>query len=218
MSRSKLPPPAPNQSPPDAPPPSYSESLDAPQSADPIISRVCTLIDSYISPYLYGDPSTTLVIVPSNVAALIPTSTESSPSKKAPSTGFTNETLVGFPSEDSSIIIRLSGSEHRLEFWQRASVLRELNEQLRRKLSFEGHRVVSSPPKTKAGIPARIAGSKDVDWRSVERAALMDGEARASVKVTDVCLRTENELGLYETRTGKALVVRVEVGVCEVDD
>ncbi|KAL8748952.1 MAG: hypothetical protein Q9184_007008 [Pyrenodesmia sp. 2 TL-2023] len=210
--------PAPNQSPPDAPPPSYSEGPNAPQSTDPIISHVCTLIDSYISPYLSGNPSTTLVIVPSNVTALIPASIESSSSKKAPSIGFTNETLVGFPSEDISFIIRLSGLEHRLEFWQRASVLRELNNQLHRKLSLEGHRVVSGPLKTKAEIPARIAGSRDVNWRSLERAALMEGEARASVEMTEVCLRIENDLGLYETRTGRALVVQVEVRFREADD
>ncbi|KAI4196052.1 MAG: hypothetical protein LQ346_003307 [Caloplaca aetnensis] len=202
----------------DAPPPSYSESVNAPPWADPVISRVDTLIDSHISPYLYENPSINLVIVPSNVANLIPAATEPSSHKKALSNGFPNETLVGFPSEIISIIVRLSGSEHRLEFWQRTSVLRELNLQLRRKLSFEGHRVVSSPLKAKANNPARIAGSKEVDWRSIERTPLSDGEARASTEVTEVCLRIENELGLYETRSGKALVVKVEFGVREDDD
>lgn len=77
---------------------------------------------------------------------------------------------------------------------------------------------MSGPTKAKAKMPARIAGSKDVDWSSVERTPLSDGDARASVEVTEVCLRIENEMGLYETRTGRALVVKVEVGVREDDD
>ncbi|KAL8900386.1 MAG: hypothetical protein Q9207_005725 [Kuettlingeria erythrocarpa] len=219
MSRSELPAPTtPKGFSADAPPPSYSESVNALPSADPIISRVRTLIDTHISPYRYNNPSINFVIVPSNVTTLIPAPTEPSSCKEVLSNGFPNETLLGFPPEDISIIIRLFGSEHRLEFWQRTSVLRELNEQLRRKLSFEGHRVVSGSLKAKANIPARIAGSKEVNWSSVERTPLSDGEARLSAEVTEVCLRLENELGLYETRSGKALIVKVEFGVREDDD
>ncbi len=90
--------------------------------------------------------------------------------------------------------------------------------QLHETLSFEGHRVVSGPLKATANIPARIAGSNEANWRSIERTPLSDGEARVSAEVTEVCLRVENELGLYETRSGKALVVKVEFGVGGDDD
>lgn len=63
-----------------------------------------------------------------------------------------------------------------------------------------------------------MPGSTHVDWKSVERSPLREGEATVSTEMKEVCLRIENEMGLYETRTGKAVVVRIVVGRAEMDD
>ena len=56
-----------------------------------------------------------------------------------------------------------------------------------------------------------------LEWQSLRQAELRGGEARVHVEVKEVCLRVENEMGLYETRSGIAVVVRVELG-CDDDD
>lgn len=38
------------------------------------------------------------------------------------------------------------------------------------------------------------------------------------MEMREACLKLENEMGLYETRSGRAIAVRVEVGVREEDD
>lgn len=55
-----------------------------------------------------------------------------------------------------------------------------------------------------------------LEWQSVRQAELRGGEARVHVEVKEVCLRVENEMGLYETRSGIAVVVSVELG-CDDD-
>ena len=41
---------------------------------------------------------------------------------------------------------------------------------------------------------------------------LSEGEVRIKVGVQDVCLRTATDMGLYETKTGKAIVIKIDVG------
>ncbi len=55
-----------------------------------------------------------------------------------------------------------------------------------------------------------------LEWQSFRQAELPGGEARVHVEVKEVCLRVENEMGLYETRSGIAVVVSVELG-CDDD-
>lgn len=43
-------------------------------------------------------------------------------------------------------------------------------------------------------------------------ASLGAGQVRVKVGLQDVCLRVVSEMGLYETRTGVAVVVGVEIG------
>ncbi|KAI4184760.1 MAG: hypothetical protein LQ348_004505 [Seirophora lacunosa] len=215
MSTLKSPFPTPTPSSPDAPPPSYSESVNA-----PLTSHVSTVVDLDISPHLAGDhATTTIILVPSNISTLIASPASGSP--KDPSAGsFTGEILVGFPANDSPAIVRISGHDNRLEFWQRAAALGELKRQLSGRLAAQGYRISRDPHhQTKPSqTSARMPGSTHVDWKSVERSPLREGEATVSTEMKEVCLRIENEMGLYETRTGKAVVVRIVVGRAEMDD
>jgi hypothetical protein len=98
-------------------------------------------------------------------------------------------------------------------------VIGELESQLRVRLSDVGYTVIHGSPKAKALGSSRIAGSQNVDWKGVERKTLTEGEARVTAEIKEVCLRIENEMGLYETRNGRAVIVRVELGMTgDMDD
>lgn len=198
----------------EAPPPSYTESLSAPRPS----SALTDVVDTYLLPHVHSatinqTASTILVIVPSNVSALSPTA-ESPSAKESTPSAFPGETLVGF--SVSPTVIRLPGAENSLEFWRRPAVLKELEARLRRTLEGEGYSIIQGSPKPQSN--ATIAGSRNVDWKSQDRKVLGEGEAKVSAEVEEVCLRIENEMGLYETRTGKAVIVRVELGVREDRD
>lgn len=61
-------------------------------------------------------------------------------------------------------------------------------------------------------IVTRGESSVGLEWQSLRQVGLKGGEARVFVEVKEVCLRVENEMGLYETRSGIAVVVSVELG------
>lgn len=166
------------------------------------------MVDSHILPHLHNHPIT-LVLVPSSVATLTPEFTSSNSATSPP---FPGESIVGLQSSVNPTVIRLSGVENGLEFWRRAPVIGELDNQLGEKLGDLGYRLDCGSSKLKAQS-SRIAGSQNADWKGVKQKALIEGEARVTVEAREVCLRIVNEMGLYETRTGKAVVVRLEVGM-----
>ncbi|KAI4257516.1 MAG: hypothetical protein L6R42_005603 [Xanthoria sp. 1 TBL-2021] len=187
-------------------PPSYSESLTASQPANPIAYRVSTLISTHILPHLKDNSTTTLVLVPFDVTPLFALpATETS--KDAKASAYTGEKLVGFDSDEDPLLIRLSDTEGGLHFWRTAAVLRELTAQLCREMISRGYRVVTGG-RSPMGL----------EWRSFQQATLMSGEARLRAEVKEVCLRVENAMGLYETRSGTAIVVKVELAYDENDD
>lgn len=198
--------------------PSYSESFVDFASSLPSLSSysqyhsaartaiISDLIRTDIMPHLHvnalsGLPQSTLVLVPSNVSALIPPTTASIDSKDAQSKpdSFPGELIIGFPTTENLTMVRLRGEEQTLEFWRQPVVVREVEQRLCETLQRD-----------KLNVFIRI--STDVHWRHLKDKALAEGEARLGVEIREICLRTENQLGLYETRTGKALVVRVEFG------
>ena len=104
-------------------------------------------------------------------------------------------------------MVRLHGQENSLEFWRQVAVLQELGQQLRSYLENSGYRVIDE---NRASIQAQRSPS--ADWSTVHKKALRDGEASFQIETKEICLRTENGMGLYETSTGKAVVVEVDVG------
>ena len=170
---------------------------------------------------LAGLSKTTLILVPSNVSALhpAPISPADSESYRNPfddvgdGETFPGEKIIGFPSPENLSLIRLHGSENTIEFWRQAAVIRDLETQLKNELRAGGHRLVEDrEDHSKDGGSRRHASVRSVEWRFAEEAAVEDGEIRVTIEVTEICLRVENVMGLYETRGGQALVVRVEVG------
>ena len=150
------------------------------------------------------------------------------------------ETVVGFPSETYVKLVRLHGAEFNSMFWRQEVVIKELESTLESRLRARGHEVVqlqsrtpqfhSSPavagpliPKPRflrwrtSGIsqqrlsPTPITTSPS-SWRFERDEILNPGHVRLKVGLREVCLRVKTEFGLYETRTGKAVVVNFEVG------
>lgn len=200
--------------------PSYSESISSSLNTTPSLPNnvararsalIFNLITSQIVPHLHssvlsGLSSTTLLIVPSNVSQLQPPQTSNADSKTSwnPEATFPQETIVGFPSAENLLLIRLQGQENSLGFWSQPVVVSELEQQLRSQLQKDGHRMI--------GGNALQRTASNVEWRTREKKALQTGEASAEVGIKEMSLRIENAMGLYETRTGKAIVVKVEVG------
>ena len=61
-------------------------------------------------------------------------------------------------------------------------------------------------------ILARRESFRNAQWISAKQKAVGPGEVDIGVECREVSLRVENEIGLFETRSGKAVIVRVEVG------
>lgn len=195
--------------------PSYSESVRSPQQhsspnylpqniAAARSASISSLITAFIIPHLHGNAlsglaSTTLILIPSNVSSLQP------PSKISPNGP--SESIVGFPSAENLTVVRLHGQENSLEFWRQSAVMQELGLQMRTHLQNSGHRVIRDDETSLQG-----PNSPNANWRTVQKDDLGNGEVRIRVETMDVCIRTENDMGLYETRTGKALNVKVDVG------
>ena len=88
------------------------------------------------------------------------------------------------------------------------SFRQELGQQIRTHLRDSGHQVIGINQTSLQG-----PSTPNADWRTIQKEEILaNGEVRVRVETTDICLRIENEMGLYETRTGKAVVVKVDVG------
>ncbi|KAL9582557.1 MAG: hypothetical protein Q9203_005441 [Teloschistes exilis] len=195
----------------DAPPPPYSESFDGHLSHTTAASSI---IDTYVLPELSSHPTTIVILVPSNVSTLICNSHE--PSKDiCTADAFPGERFMGFDSDENVVITRLTGSENRLEYWQRGAAIRMLESRLEEALIAQGYDVSYGIKNT---APARIAGSHESTWRSLERLQATEEKARIRVEAHEVCLRIENEMGLYETRSGTSIVITVEFGACNASE
>lgn len=116
------------------------------------------------------------------------------------------EKLIGFPSTVEPILIRLSDPESNIDTWRTPDTLRQMETLVRSDLARGGFQVVE-----RQATDLNLA-SKSASWSSRTRAALNYGEACVAAGLVTVCLRTENELGLFETRRGLAIVLSIDTG------
>ena len=179
-------------------PPSYEESTQAQYTNPSHSSTVHSLLYDEIVPRLQPSPystrlrSRTLVIVPSNVTTL---QTGAQDSKTA-----VQGKLVGFPSNEEPELIHLSSSEHTIEYWRQLDPPKELIELLRQYLYHQGYTTAENS-----------TDKRSTGWMNTSK-PLGDREASLVVGVQNVCMRVENEIGLFEARNGGAIVVRVKIG------
>ena len=203
-------------------PPSYAETVR--QHRTPLSTSteqysgtdlVHALLTNDLVPHIQtaissGTTSMTFVLVPSNIASLRPPAVFDS---KAASKGFSGEQLVGLPTTEELKLIRLSDPEDTYEFWQRLGSRQSLADSLHAYLVQEGYYFPEDVVKTEPlEMPADVPSNVRAGWMTVNEERLRHREANVSVAMQEVCLRIEDEMGLFGTRKGKALVVRVKLG------
>lgn len=208
---------------PDDDPPPYSESvrphaghwrkLEEHQNRPDLVHSVLT---SNIIPHIHtatsaGVQAPTLVLVPSDVVSLQSLVDADS---KAHFKRFPGEKLVGFPSTEELKLIRLVDPGNTSEYWQRLASKQSLAEGLHAFLFQEGFFFREDVASAEAfenltGIPSDLRSG----WMTVNEERLRDREASVNVSMQEVCLRVEDDMGLYETKRGKALVIRVRLGL-----
>ena len=209
--------------------PSYSESLsyESPTSlpqnlASVRTARIHLLLETHINPHLLdtthaGLSSSTLVLIPSDVPSLTPGFINDSTDRLVRQVSFRGEKVVGFPDAGNLTLIRLHGQENSFEFWRQLPVIKELERALQAQLEREN----DDSDVNQSMLPARPESrgwfkkkASSVPQQKIEKVKASGGsKVKSEVELQDVSLRTENAMGLYETKTGKAIVIKVDFNV-----
>ena len=109
--------------------------------------------------------------------------------------------------------MRLSDPDNTYEFWQRLSSRQSLADSIHAYLVQEGYFFLEDVAKVgPLEMPISVRSDSRTGWMTVNEERLRHREASVNVTMQEVCLRIEDEMGLYETRKGKALVIRVKLG------
>ncbi|KAE8408870.1 hypothetical protein BDV37DRAFT_237480 [Aspergillus pseudonomiae] len=204
------------------------------------VQRVHSLLEQYVDPLLAEQGSsglyqTTFIFIPSNVTSLHPREKSSYSTPKAPEP-------VGFPTSTVVKLVQLEGEAHTMEFWRQPAVLRELESSLRARLAASGHHVEGqegvptsaketeslksnndNKPKQKKSLWGRLTGNSEavivdrkLGWRADDGETpgrkLPRDQVRVIVEWKEVCLRVENDLGLYDNCNAPGICLSVEVG------
>ncbi|KAH5268301.1 hypothetical protein HBI71_068860 [Parastagonospora nodorum] len=222
------------------PPPSYTESAShsqPPSHLQPHTHRGQALLDqltltrtthiqstitTHIIPLLsqraaLGLARTTLALLPSDIP--LPPLEEKSEFSFGNAFGTTRPVeVIGYASDEELKTVRLEGEMDATEFWRVQAVVEELERVLREMLNRDV-RVGRSEfeevlPKRKIwerfmpGLGGEGKGSagSEVGVRHGENA----GQVLVKVRLEEVCLRTVNEFGLYDTMARQCIIVRVD--------
>lgn len=203
-------------------PPSYSDSIyakgkvsDNAKDSQDGPDLVHALLTIWIIPHVRtaissSTLSSTLIIIPSDIATLQPPVDMDA---IIPSQGFPGEKVVGFPSAEELTLIRLSNPEDTHQYWQRQATKQLLADAVHAYLVQEGYYFPEDITKTEpfermTGISSEFRKG----WMTANEEQLRHREARINVSMQEICLRVEDKMGLYETKKGKALVVRLRMG------
>ncbi|CAF9902962.1 MAG: hypothetical protein GOMPHAMPRED_000046 [Gomphillus americanus] len=224
------------------PPPAYSEKASVssalPQTTTPATlaqsfstartNRIEETIVTSIYPHLEsaahrGIARTTLVLLPTDLTTSLDVD-----NKETANTA----TVIGFPSDEFVQLIYLPYTAGTLEFWRQANVIPDLVRRLKSILGAAKDNVRSeavAPIEDSVTSPtaAPRQGFFKRTWSKPKSAPefqgidteinstqphLMPGEIDVSAAIQDVSFRVVTEMGLYETRTDKGVVVKMEIG------
>ena len=100
-------------------------------------------------------------------------------------------------------MIRLTSKEYRLESLRRPELLHQVILHLCQFLNSRGC--------LKIVIHSSQIWSHATGPRKASVADKSDAHARALARIETACLRTETDMGLYETRSGKCLILDIDV-------
>ncbi|PVI07520.1 hypothetical protein DM02DRAFT_512713 [Periconia macrospinosa] len=194
-------------------------------------THILTVIDSHILPLVeqqaaYGISETNIALLPSDVS--LPTK-----SKEKSEFSFDNDDdaekkieIIGFSSDEVPKLVQLEGQMNKTEFWRAPGVIQDMEERLRGKLNAAAATAAVSSTQTapssaadtpravsKRGFLGKLANVIEQEKRSSPFAGGTGKEAgRVMVKVRleEICLRTVNEFGLYDTLSKPCVMVRVD--------
>lgn len=168
-----------------------------------------------------GLPSTVLVLLPADIP--LPPPPEKNEFSFAGYAGAEKaedavKVVRGEGVEEAVEVVRLRGDENSSAFWRLRAVVEELERGLWDVLN-DG-RIRSTPvvqeikeaqQKKKKGFFGR---RKEVDegMGGKEADEVYGDRVKVAVKVEEICLRTSNEFGLYDTMNKQCVVVRVDAG------
>ena len=202
---------------------SYTSSTSLPQNLASVrIARIDSLLETHIKPHLLdttlaGLSSSTLVLIPSDVPSFAPSLVNDSTDGLGQQASFPDEIIVGFPDVRNLTLIHLQGQENSFAFWRQLPVIKELERALQAQLKRENDINV-----VEEAVPPAVPESKrwfkkktsSVPHQKIGKVKASGGsKVKSHVELQDVSLRTENAMGLYETKTGKAIVVKVDFNV-----
>jgi hypothetical protein len=193
-------------------------------------THIQNMIDTHILPIVesqasFGIAQTTIALLPSDIP--LPAIEEKSE--------FSFDTVstkpvevIGFSSEEEPKVVRLEGQMNRTEFWRVQAIIEVLERALRERLNASAvlrnpTRPISEyeqgPERTSRRIallsrvmpslgPERRSpsGNPEVGIREMDNAGLVLVKAR----LEELCLRTVNEFGLFDTLARQCVIVRVD--------
>lgn len=194
-------------------------------------THIQSIVNDHIIPIIeqqasFGIAQTTIAMLPSDIP--LPAIEEKSEFSFSTDTSKSVE-VIGFSSEEEPKIVRLEGQMNRTEFWRVQAIIVELEKRLRETLNANA--VLRSPTSpTRVGsfeqqaqraqkrtflsrvIPSlgpeapSPSGNPEVGVRQMDNAGLVLVKAR----LEEICLRTANEFGLYDTMNKQCVIVRVD--------
>ena len=202
---------------------SYTSPTSLPQNLASVrIARICSLLETHIKPHLLdttlaGLSCSTLVLIPSDVPSLTPSLNCDSKDGLGQQASFPGEKIAGFTDVGSVTLIRLHGQENSFEFWRQLPVIKELERTLQTQLERE-HDMSGVEGPVQPAVPEskgwfRKKSSSFPQQKTEKVKASENSKVKSNVELQNVSLRTENAMGLYETKTGKAIVVKVNFNV-----
>ena len=211
--------------------PSYSEALTytSPSSLPENLAsvrkaRIHSLLETHIKPHLLattlaGLSRSTLVLIPSDVPSLTPKLDNDSKDHLGQQASFPGEEIVGFSNAGNLTKIRLQGQENSFEFWRQLPVVMELERALQAHLMRDNDVsdvdavVLPARPESRGWFKKKASASS-IPQQKIEKVKASGGsKVKTEVGLEDVNMRTTNAMGLYETKAGKAIVVKVDFDV-----
>ncbi|KAH7410224.1 hypothetical protein DE146DRAFT_342602 [Phaeosphaeria sp. MPI-PUGE-AT-0046c] len=191
-------------------------------------THIQNMIDTHILPIVesqasFGIAQTTIAMLPSD----IPLPAIEEKSEFSFDTASTKPVeVIGFSSEEEPKMVRLEGQMNRTEFWRVQAIIEELERALREALNasailrnptrpiseFEGPATTSRRSLLSRVMPSlgaerrSVSGNPEVGVKPMDNAGLVLVKAR----LEELCLRTVNEFGLYDTMARQCVIVRVD--------
>ncbi|CAO2654224.1 Nn.00g109570.m01.CDS01 [Neocucurbitaria sp. VM-36] len=194
--------------------------------------HIQSVIDTHIIPLVeaqasYGIAQTTIAMLPSDIPLPVP----EEKSEFSFDTGDSKAVeVIGYSSQDEPKVVRLEGMMNRTEFWRPQAVIVELERVLRESLNassylrsptsaarlgrsefeaplqqprrnFLSRLVPSLGPEERSPSGNPEVGTKQLDY---------GGLVLVKVRLEEICLRTVNEFGLYDTMSKQCIIIRVD--------